>query len=139
MISEVRIRSRKDMQQEAYRINEPCIIISISDLDKWPIAFPVNDAIIDVKCFTFEDEDDINNPESITRDDAEAMAAFVTKWANKPQSYICYVNCEAGLSRSAGIGAAIAKFFLGDDSWIFRTKVPNRLCYRFMLDALYNI
>lgn len=137
MIKEVRIRSRKDMKNESYRIDENCIIISINDLDKDRIIFPVNSSILDVHYEWFED-DDANTPESISENQALAIAEFAKRWDNKNTDIICYVNCEAGMSRSAGVGAAIARYFLGDDDWIFRTKIPNRRCYRMVLDALYN-
>lgn len=59
------------------------------------------------------------------------------------------VHCEAGISRSAGMAAAIAKHFNGDDSEFFNSPTnlyaiqrsvysPNRLVYRVMLDALHE-
>lgn len=137
MITEVRIRSRKNMKQESYIIDEDCIIISISDLDKDRIIFPVNPSILDVHYEWFED-DDANTPESISENQAAAIAEFAKKWNDKSVNVICYVNCEAGMSRSAGVAAAIARYFLGNDEWIFKTKIPNRRCYRMVLDALYN-
>lgn len=138
MITEVRIRSRKDMQQEAYVIDKPCFIISIHDLDKYPIRFPVNHEIRDAKSFAFEDIDDASDLTSISNEDARNIANYVRKYADKSEDLICYVNCEAGLSRSAGVAAAISKYFLGDDSWVFKTKYPNMLCYRRVLEALHT-
>jgi len=135
MITEVRIRSRKDMKQESYKINEDCIIISISDIDKERNLFAVNSCIRDV-CYMWFEDDDTEIPEAISDDQAERIADFVRKYAEKKTPFVCYVNCEAGMSRSAGVGAAIAYYYLHDDDWIFKTKVPNRRCYHKVLNAL---
>ena len=47
------------------------------------------------------------------------------------------VHCEVGVSRSAGVMAAIQKYLTGDDSAIFNNGAfsPNMYCYRMMLDA----
>ena len=135
MIKEVRIRSRKDMLNESYRLDEDCIIISIYDIDKEPSIFAVNHSIRDVLYCCFED-DDREVPESIDDTQAKQIAAFVKKYMAKETSYICYVNCEAGISRSAGTAAAIARFLFKDDAWIFKTKIPNMRCYKKVLEAL---
>ena len=48
------------------------------------------------------------------------------------------VHCDAGISRSAGIAAAILKHTTGDDSSIFVNGQydPNLWCYRKTLEAL---
>lgn len=123
------------MKDESYRIDEDCVIISISDLDKEPITFPVNHKIRDV-CQLFFEDIDSDSPEAISYEQAKEIAAFVDKYNKIADPIVCYVNCEAGVSRSAGVGAAIAAYYLHDDSWIFKTKIPNRRCYRKVLGAL---
>ena len=48
------------------------------------------------------------------------------------------VHCDAGISRSAGIAAAILKHTTGDDSSIFENGLydPNQWCYQKTLKAL---
>lgn len=48
------------------------------------------------------------------------------------------VHCEAGLSRSAGIGAGIAKYLYDNDNHIWNTKTPNYHCYKILLKAFYE-
>ena len=50
-----------------------------------------------------------------------------------------YVNCAAGISRSAGVAAAISKFYTGDDEFFYKTYVPNRYVYMKVLEALYEL
>ena len=47
------------------------------------------------------------------------------------------VHCKAGVSRSAGVGAAILYALNGDDMRVFRDKysLPNMTCYRKVLNA----
>lgn len=46
------------------------------------------------------------------------------------------VHCDAGISRSSGVAAAILKAKTGDDSQIFNNPKyrPNMRCYRIVLD-----
>ena len=136
MIKEIFVRSRKDMKQESYRISEKSVIISISDIDKDRIVFPVNSDILDILSLTFEDWDDPDDKACISELDAEKIMNFVKRWNSKNYDVNLYVNCEAGQSRSAGVAAAISKFLFGDDSWFFKTKTPNMLCYRRVLEQL---
>jgi predicted protein tyrosine phosphatase len=57
--------------------------------------------------------------------------------ANRPADVtLIVVHCDAGVSRSAGIAAALAKVFLGDDTEFFGGRYrPNRRVYRAVLEA----
>lgn len=51
---------------------------------------------------------------------AKEILDFVNHWVNKdPSLDLIVVNCHAGVSRSAGVAAALAMIFNGDDSIIF--------------------
>jgi predicted protein tyrosine phosphatase len=46
-----------------------------------------------------------------------------------------YIHCDAGISRSAGVAAALSKIFLGTDEEFFKAPYhPNRLIYRLILE-----
>ncbi len=68
--------------------------------------------------------------------DAESIAAFVEANPGLP----VIVHCDAGISRSSGVGAAILKHYTGDDSSVFDNPRfhPNIWCYRKTLCALVN-
>lgn len=68
--------------------------------------------------------------------DAESIAAFVAANPGLP----VIVHCDAGISRSSGVGAAILKHYTGDDSSVFENPRfhPNMWCYRKTLYALVN-
>jgi hypothetical protein len=50
-----------------------------------------------------------------------------------------YVNCAAGISRSAGVAAAISKFYTGDDKYFYDKYIPNRYVYMRVLEALHEL
>lgn len=69
-----------------------------------------------------------------TKKDAEKIYDFVLKWYDKVDLII--VHCSAGISRSAGVCAAIMKSVIGDDSPVWDNPLyhPNSLCYKLVLE-----
>jgi predicted protein tyrosine phosphatase len=65
-----------------------------------------------------------------------AMAARIWDLVEQHRSAaeIIRVHCDAGLSRSPGVAAALALVLHGDDREFFARYRPNRLVYRTMLD-----
>jgi predicted protein tyrosine phosphatase len=83
--------------------------------------------------------DDVDSGKSaITEVDAANIAQFIKDWQDKVDLIV--VHCEAGISRSAGVAAAIMKCLHGSDDLIFDSYrySPNIKCYRAVLDALKN-
>lgn len=83
----------------------------------------------------FDDvEKDSPTETAISKSDAEAIVKYINRVKNKVD-YIA-VNCEAGVSRSAGVCAAIMMALNGDDSEVFNdpSKCPNMKCYRTVLN-----
>lgn len=77
-----------------------------------------------------EKEDTINGKEyCMSFDDGIKIAKFINNWYNKVDNII--VHCDGGISRSAGVAAAIMRVKEGDDWPIFdsTTKHPNITCY----------
>jgi len=64
---------------------------------------------------------------------AQQIIDFVEKY--KDQVELIVIHCEAGISRSAAVGAAIMKQLTGDDSKIFNNKMflPNMFIYSTIL------
>jgi len=114
-----------------------CIIISIHSRYGTPNEFAPNEIIRDVAYFAFNDGELGEN--TISETQARQMARFVTRWFDEVEAVV--VHCATGISRSAGIGAAIMKWADGDDSDVFNCSSfrPNMKCYRLMLDALMKI
>lgn len=136
---DIRILNRKEAKKFSYESHDfKTAIISITDTDKADVIFEKNEAngIRAVLKLKFDDvERDYKNEHCITKEDAESIVKFVNKNKNKVDKFI--VHCEAGVSRSAGVGAAIMKALNGDDWDVFKNplKCPNMKCYRMVLNA----
>ena len=128
--------------------DEESVIISISDPRMWYESTPFissENKVIDILDIMFSDADrpglDVYGNEAGVEDlmsdeDARRVAEFVVKYRGKN----IIVHCDAGISRSAGVAAAITKHLTGDDSKIFNSQMrhPNMLCYRKTLEALHE-
>ena len=74
----------------------------------------------------------------ITEADALKIVSFVAEEEKCIDKLI--VHCEAGVSRSAGVAAAIMKALYDDDRPVFNNPryVPNMTCYRTVLNVFYS-
>jgi predicted protein tyrosine phosphatase len=83
-------------------------------------------------------EEDINKYGHglFTMDQAVQIVDFIQ--THNPDKVI--VHCDAGISRSAGVAAAIAKVITGSDEVIFNDNryIPNRYVYRKLLDSFHE-
>lgn len=68
----------------------------------------------------------------------DSHAFVIKRLLNKYPNVDIIVHCDAGISRSSGVAAAILKAKTGDDSQIFNSPKyrPNMRCYRIVLDEL---
>lgn len=128
--------------------DDECAMISISDprmgYDSAPFCSSENN-VVEILRLKFSDADkpglDVYGNEAgvddlMSDDDAMQVKEFVRKyWATN-----IIVHCDAGISRSAGVGAAIMKYLTGDDSQVFDDPIrhPNMWCYRKTLEALHK-
>ena len=46
------------------------------------------------------------------------------------------IHCEAGLSRSLAVAAALSRIYYNDDGPWFELEFPNRLVYRLLIENL---
>ena len=119
------------------------IIISITTYDgdlKEKIIKTKNNNVKDILYLSFCDLNMEDNPEYCMQDsDAKKVAKFVNKWYDNIDTII--VHCEGGISRSAGVAAAIMRVKEGDDHPIFdnKGKHPNMTCYLKTLKAFKYI
>jgi predicted protein tyrosine phosphatase len=54
-----------------------------------------------------------------------------------PEAQRFIVHCDAGLSRSPAVGAALSKIWTGDDTYFFKRYHPNMRVYRTILEEHY--
>ncbi len=70
-------------------------------------------------------------------------AREIAQFARKHYDHVdmIVVHCDGGVSRSAGVAAALMRWFEGDEYAVFRNRSrrPNMWCYNRVLDALRGV
>lgn len=128
------VLSRENAKRYTYEIhNHKYVIISISDLKDEPVKFNHTSELVDVLRLWFDDEEN-NHPNCISEDDGNKIINFINKHKDIDE---CVVHCTAGISRSAGVCAALMFIINGSDDEIFENPefCPNMTCYRTVLKA----
>ena len=124
----------------------PYVVISVTDPDRTDatvLATPLLRAVLRLRFHDNAQTVDIPGLEGMalgvgteapmTREDAQAILAFVREHLDTVRLIVC--QCEAGVSRSAGIAAALSRTLQGDDGFFFANYWPNQWVYRTILDA----
>lgn len=112
-------------------------MISIYSLDDIPNDIKISEnGVAKVLHISFNDVE--NDKYGIQKEDAEKIAEFIKEIEENYD--VLVVHCDAGISRSSGVAAAIMKYLYNDDTKIFDSSIyqPNMRCYRLVLDALHS-
>lgn len=126
--------SRREAQE--YTANEPYVVVSITDPGSQDVVFQKDDNRKAVLSLQFHDVDRIMpGVLAINAEQGEQIWAFAKENAQRVELIVCH--CEAGISRSAGVAAALSKAFNDDDKKFFESNryLPNRRAYRAVLKA----
>lgn len=120
-------------------VNIPHILISI---EPEACQIPEHPLLHKWMSLYFHDVDDEgiaerNGLEMMDLEDADLILMFIEDHKDKVEGIV--VQCEAGISRSAGIAAALDLILNGDDKkwWKSAWHIPNRHCYSAMINR-YN-
>ena len=114
------------------------VIISIVTYEgdlKEKIRITETNNVKDILYLEFSDVEEDNSKLCMQDSDAEQIVSFINKWYGIVDTII--VHCEGGISRSAGVCAAIMRVKEGSDKPVFRNKNkhPNMTCYLKTLKA----
>jgi len=82
---------------------------------------------------TFADTADPQRDDAITTFQATEILDFAESIWDQVDAML--IHCEAGLSRSPAIAAALTRIHYGDDGPWFEMDFPNRLVYQTLLAA----
>lgn len=124
---------------ERFKAKYSHILISIRPPDAQKPCLPKDTGRLDTLYLKFHDVD-----KSTIRDD---IVLFDRKMARKILTFVeiykdsidaVIVHCEAGISRSAGVAAALSYIYNHNDYKYFRQYIPNRLVYRLILNEYYG-
>ena len=134
-IRHIHVLSRHDMSH--FQSNDPYIVISVSDPGSKRVSLRSCPNRLDVLSLQFHDLDYSSDRGGVlfTESDASQIVNFVKLW---PELTTIVVHCEAGISRSAGIGAAISKFYNGNDREFYERRRPNSRVYSLLLNAFMD-
>ena len=143
----VRVMSRKEAFVYCSLPHEkPAVMISVSDpnmiYDYAPFVSETN-GIKEILPLCFADADapgpdvygfEAEESDLMSFEDGQKIVRLLER---NPGTDII-VHCDAGISRSAGIAAALLKYLTGSDDQIYRDTYycPNSWCYRKTLAAL---
>ena len=119
-----------------FQCNDPWACISIgAEPGDWPKINKVQQVdILQIAFFDteFKRDDVIYFNEQHAKD----ILDFVEKVWDKID--LLMVHCLAGMSRSPGVAAAIAKIKYGNDDFYFKRYLPNTLVYRTILNLAHE-
>ena len=142
------VLSRFDASQyckEPHKTDSAIISISTPNVDYFYLKVEPTDenrvvAILNLEFMDADcpgDNDVYGNPTTISDlmsdEDAKTVVDFVEQYKDKR----ILVHCDAGISRSSAVAAAILKHYTGNDDMIFDSRWynPNRWVYRKVLEA----
>jgi predicted protein tyrosine phosphatase len=121
----------------SYNCNVPHVVVSITNPENDEVQLPQNPMRLGLIRLKFHDlEDDYSQNENLVISDQQAkdIVALFQTYRDKIESVI--VNCEAGISRSAGCAAALSVLAGESDEKFFQGRYcPNKTVYRKILKA----
>lgn len=125
------VLSREQIKQ--YETNKKYIVISICDPEGKLVNIFSNNPPEGILYLRFPDFDKEGegykyNYLLFNKYNAKDILKFVNRYKDEIELIVC--QCEAGVSRSAGVAGALSKILNGDDSYFFKYYLPNRLVYR---------
>ncbi len=130
-VNKIRVMSREEIGRADFR--RPVAVISVRG-PKGPVAtFPKGAGVVDVLRLEFDDVDDPREGAAMTDDQARQVLEFAARHLAAGIAIVC--QCEAGVSRSAGIAAALSRIHFGHDGEFHRTHRPNAWVRRVLLGA----
>jgi predicted protein tyrosine phosphatase len=115
-------------------LREPHAVISIHDPGSEPPAIPESAFLRGVLRLSFHDLDRAGGREDavlFTPGHAHEILDFLGRVRGEVEALV--VHCEAGISRSAGVAAALSRALFDADRFFFEHYVPNPLVYATLL------
>jgi predicted protein tyrosine phosphatase len=115
------------------------VVISIRSNGAKQIELPYVESRIGTLFLEFPDWDEApkNYPHPLfSQQQAETILLFVEGLKGIVDLVVC--QCEAGISRSAGVAGALNLIYNGNDEEFFRFYLPNRRVYRLLLETYYG-
>lgn len=117
--------------------NDKSIMISIKtpcDETRPDVNITIDNNIMAILQLAFDDvEEQYGDEKPISELQAKQIVEFVEDY--KDSIDLIIVHCDAGISRSAGVCAALSKWLVNEDKRFFSGYVPNMKCYNTVLNT----
>ena len=118
-------------------IKEKHVVISITSAQDEEITLPNNVTRVSQLFLKFDDVQDIDERFIyFDRGMAKEICDFVETHINSISLII--VQCQAGISRSVAIGAALSKIINYSDDAVYTKGIPNMFVYTTILDFFFG-
>jgi len=115
----------------------PYLVISVTDPERDEAALAESPDRRAVLRLRFHDKGGRRPPAEgkmvMGPEEARAVVAFVRTHQAEAELIVC--QCEAGISRSAAIAAALSRILQGEDHFFFEHYAPNDWIYHTLLEA----
>jgi predicted protein tyrosine phosphatase len=133
------VLSREEARSVAPQV--PYIVISITDPEKEDAV--IADSYLRLAIFRLKFHDILGTDSvlladssstyerAMTQKEAQAALNFVREHLEKVKLIVCH--CEAGISRSAAVAAALSRMLNSQDQFFFDNYWPNRWVYELLL------
>jgi len=142
------VLSRKNIK--CFKTDLKHIIISASDPYDEPPIIPNQENCLGTLRLKFHDwgeteKERIKKMESsptaqkqvfFSEEDARKIVDFVANNIKNTDLIVC--QCDAGISRSSAMAAALSKYITGSDEYFYKHYLPNSLVYRLLLNELHK-
>lgn len=122
---------RSGRNAEFFRCGRPWAAISISTLGDFPVLSEHNR--VGLLRLVFADTLELGKPDSFTSSLAVKILDFVEQMWDEAEVFL--IHCEAGLSRSPAVAAALSRIYYNDDGPWFELDFPNGLVYQLLIEA----
>ncbi len=126
-----RFEVRSRWNAEIFQCDRPWAAISISTGGDFAVLSQAHR--LGLLQLVFADTADGDRADSFTASLATEILDFAEQWWGEAEVFL--IHCEAGLSRSPAVAAALSRIYYGDDGPWFELDFPNRLVYRLLMEA----
>lgn len=125
-----RFEVRSAYHARLFRCDQPWAAISITTDGDFPVLAEENrQGLLQL---AFADTAEASRPDSFAVVQAAELLDFVAATWDSIQ--VLLIHCEAGMSRSPGVAAALSRIYYGDDGPWGEYDFPNSLVYQRLVD-----
>lgn len=122
---------------ETAKIDVPYAVVSVTDPEREAAILAESPNHRAILRLSFHDKSGLRaaalGKTAMTAADAQAILDFVSAHLHEVKLIVC--QCEAGISRSAAIAAALSRILQNNDSFFFTHYAPNDYIYKTLLKA----